>query len=139
MIGKSRGGNTTKIHVATDLKGIPVRILLSKGNVHDIKLADKLIENLDVKTVLGDKGYDSDKFRKLIKNSVIPGRVNRKIPINYDKQLYKKRNVVERFFQKIKRFRRISTRYEQKAENFLSMVLFTSSIVIMKSMNVDVA
>ncbi len=110
---------------------MPIRILLSAGNIHDVKLAGELIENLSVKTVLGDRGYDSDKFRKTIAQPCIPGRKNRKIEIKYDEELYKKRNVVERFFQKIKRFRRISTRYEQTASSFMGMVKFVSSIVIM--------
>ena len=109
-----------------------MRIILSERNRNDIKLADKLIENLSVKTVLGDRGYDSDDFRKTIQNPCIPGRRNRKIEIQYDKELYKKRNVVERFFQKIKRYRRISTRYEQTPSSFMGMVKFVSSLVIMR-------
>lgn len=92
-----------------------------------------MIENLNVKTVLGDRGYDSYDFRKLIKNPCIPGRKNRKTEIQYDKELYKKRNVVERFFLKLKAFRKVATRYEQKAQNFLSLVFLASSIVIIRS------
>jgi transposase len=111
---------------------VPIRILLSAGNIHDVKLAGELIENLSVKTVLADRGYDSDDFRNTIENPCIPGCKNRKVEIKYDKEIYKKRNVVERFFMKIKRFRRISTRYEQTASSFLSMVKLVSSIVIMR-------
>jgi len=107
--------------------------LLSCGNVHDIKLAGKLIANLKKKTVLGDRGYDSDDFRKMIENPCIPGRKNRKIEIKYDTELYKKRNVVERFFLKLKAFRKVATRYEQKANNFLSLVLLAASVVIVRS------
>lgn len=101
-------------------------------------MAGELIENLNVKTVLGDRGYDSDDFRKIIQNPCIPGRKNRKIEIEYDKELYKKRNVVERFFLKIKAFRKVATRYEQKAQNFLSLVFLASSIVVMRSFSVHV-
>ena len=131
-IGKSRGGNTTKIHTATDDIGIPIRLILSEGNRNDIKFADKLIEGLNVDTVIADKGYDANWFRSLITNPVIPCRKNRKVQIEYDKELYKKRNIVERFFLKIKAYRKIATRYEQKARNFLSLVLLLSSIVIMR-------
>jgi len=133
MIGKSRGGNTTKIHAIVDEKGVPIRILLSCGNVHDIKFAGKLIENLNVKTVLGDRGYDANWFRSMIENPCIPSQKNRKIPIVYDKELYKQRNAVERFFMKLKAFRKVATRYEQKAQNFLSLVLLCTSIVIIRS------
>ena len=74
----------------------------------------------------------------MIKNSVIPGRKNRKIEIEYDKKLYKQRNVVERFFLKIKAFRKVATRYEQTSNSFLGLVKLTASIVIIRSMNVDV-
>ena len=97
-----------------------------------------MIENLQVKTVLGDRGYDSDDFRKMIENPCIPGRKNRKIEIKYDKELYKKRNVVERFFLKLKAFRKVATRYEQKAINFLSLVFLASSIVVMRGFSVHV-
>ena len=101
-------------------------------------MAGELIENLNVKTVLGDRGYDSDDFRKIIQNPCIPGRKNRKIEIEYDKELYKKRNAVERFFLKIKAFRKVATRYEQKAQNFLSLVFLAPSIVVMRSFSVHV-
>ena len=68
--------------------------------------------------------------RHIIQIPCIPGRRNRKIPIIYDKELYKKRNVVERFFLKIKSFRKIATRYEQKALNFLSMVKLATFVVV---------
>ena len=96
-------------------------------------MAEQLIQGLSLKTVLGDRGYDSDNFRKIIKNPCIPGRKNRKIEIQYDRELYKQRNVVERFFQKIKRYRRISTRYEQTPLSFLGMVHFVSSLIIIRS------
>ncbi len=68
--------------------------------------------------------------RHIIQIPCIPGRRNRKIPIIYDKELYKKRNVVERFFLKIKSFRKIATRYEQKTLNFLSMVKLATFVVV---------
>ena len=71
LIGKSRGGNTTKIHVAVNNNGIPLKILLSKGSNHDIKFAKPLIENLDVKTTVADRGYDSNWFRSSIINPCI--------------------------------------------------------------------
>jgi len=101
-------------------------------------LEGELIESLNVKTVLGDRGYDSDDFRKMIENPCIPGRKNRKIEIEYDKELYKKSNVVERFFLKLKAFRKVATRYEQKAINFLSLVFLAASVVVMRGFSIHV-
>jgi len=129
---------STKIHTTVDENGIPIRILLSYGNVHDVQLAGELIENLNGKTALEDRGYDSEDFRKIIQNPCIPGRKNRKIEIQYDKELYKKRNVVERFFLKLKSFRENATMYEQKAQNFLILVFLASSIVITRSSSIHV-
>ncbi len=113
-------------------------MILSEGNRNDIKFADKLIEGLNAESVLADKGYDANWFREMIPNPCIPPRRNRKEIILYDKDLYKKRNVVERFFLKIKAYRKIATRYEQKARNFLSLLKLVASIVIMRNMSVHV-
>lgn len=128
MVGKSRGGNTTKIHAAVNENGVPIRLLLSCGNRNDIAFAKDLITNLPVKNLIADRGYDANWLRELVENPVIPCRKNRKIQIEYDKVLYKKRNVVERLFLNIKKFRKIATRYEQKAQNYLSLVYLGATL-----------
>ncbi len=106
---------------------------MSEGNRNDIKFAKDLIEGIETKRVLADKGYDANWFREMIPSPCIPPRRNRKEVIFYDKELYRKRNVVERFFLKIKAYRKIATRYEQTSNSFLGLVKLVASIVIMRS------
>ena len=134
-IGRSRGGLTTKVHAAVDEKGRPVKLLLSRGNLNDITLAPRLVDGLTLAKcfVLADKGYDSSDFVQLIEDSggsaVIPPRSNARNPREYDKGMYKRRNLVERFFNRMKQFRRFATRYEKTAKSFLSLVHFVAVFV----------
>jgi transposase len=126
-IGLSRGGKTTKIHALTDTIGRPFRLRLTAGNVSDIKAAPSLLGNLaGAKHLLADKGYDADHLRQTLRGErirpVIPGRSNRKRPVKYDKQRYKERHLIENAFCRIKDFRRVATRYDKLAANFLSTV-----------------
>jgi len=102
-MGKSRGGLSTKIHAAVDALGNPVRLLLTAGQTSEYTQAEALIEGFDADYVLADKGYDSDQFVSAIiaqqATPVIPPRKNRKEPRDFDKTLYKERNLVERLFQ----------------------------------------
>jgi transposase len=83
--------------------------------------------------VLADKGYDSDQFIETLEaagvTAVIPPRRNRQQPRPYDRELYKERNLVERFFQKLKQFRRIATRYEKLKRNYQAMLDLVCSII----------
>lgn len=83
-----------------------------------------------IKELIADKGYDSDAIRTFLKargiKPVIPGKSNRKNKIRHDKQAYKKRNVVERCFGRLKDWRRIATRYDKFAQNFLSALCFVA-------------
>lgn len=126
-IGLSRGGKTTKIHALTDTIGRPFRLRLTAGNISDITAAPNLLANLaGAKHLLADKGYDADKLRQALRaesiSPVIPGRSNRKHPINYDKHRYRERHLIENAFCRIKDFRRVATRYDKLAANFLSTV-----------------
>jgi transposase len=125
-IGRSRGGFTTKVHALVDALGLPLRFIITGGNVSDISIDPTLCRSLFSTQVLADKGYDSDKFRNFLKQNecvpVIPGRSNRKTPVIYDKILYKERNGVERFFGKIKHFHRISMRHEKTARNYQALL-----------------
>jgi len=125
-IGRSRGGWTSKIHVAVDALGSPVRWLLTGGEVADITQAKSLLEGLKADAVLADKGYDADALIDSIQvagaMAVIPPRCNRVVQRSYDRHLYKERNLVERFFNQIKQFRRIATRYEKLVRNYLSFL-----------------
>ena len=133
QLGRSRGGVSTKIHVATDGLGKPTQIFLSPGQDHDITKAPELIRDSEAEKVIADKAYDSDAFVAQIEaqgaTAVIPPRENRKEPRDYDREDYKKRNVVERFINRLKQCRRVATRYEKTARNFLGFVLFASTLV----------
>lgn len=117
---------TTKIHAVVDALGNPLRYILTGGQVSDITQASKLIEGFDSDMVIGDKGYDANSFVKEILASgakvVIPPRSNRLEQREYDRHWYKDRNLVERFFNRIKQFRRIATRYEKLDRNFMGVL-----------------
>lgn len=129
--GTSRGGRSTKIHASVDAFGLPIKIILSEGQCHDAPYAAKLLVP-DCDYILGDKGYDSDSLRENIREvgaePVIPAKSNRINPEYCDKEIYKERNAIERFFAKIKHFRRVATRYEKLARNYLAMVTLAASI-----------
>ena len=116
-----------------DALGNPVRLLLTAGQASEYGQANALIEGFDVDYVVADKGYVSDDFIEIIELSgataVIPPRSYRKNTRPYDKHIYKERNLVERFFQKIKNFRRIATRYERLARNYLAMLQLAATII----------
>ena len=126
-IGKSRGGNSTKIHLAVDSNGLPIYFELSEGQRNDITHAQSLVEHTpQAETVIAAKGYDSDIFRKFIESegmeSVIPKRkyIGEKQK-DVDWCLYKYRHLVENAFGRINDFRSISTRYDKLARNYASM------------------
>ena len=124
-MGRSRGGLTTKIHAMVDARGLPIRLSITPGNVHDMKAAEQLLANMpEGAMLLADKGYDADSVRQLAHErnawANIPPRSNRKSPVCFSPYLYRKRNLVERFFNKIKQFRGIATRYDASGANYLA-------------------
>jgi transposase len=128
-LGRSRGGFGTKIHLSCNGLGEPLKIILTPAQNHDVKQGQPLLEGSDPAKVLADKGYDSDELVAAIEaqgaEAVIPPRSNRLEPREYDKETYKQRNVVERMINVMKHCRRVATRYEKTARNFLGMVAFT--------------
>jgi transposase len=134
-LGRSRGGFSTKIHVACDGLGKPVKIILTPGQVHDVTQGPALIAGSQAAKVMADKGYDSDALIAEIEahgaEAVIPPRGNRVVERSYDKEEYKNRNVVERFINVLKQCRRVATRYEKTARNFLGIVAFASTFVLL--------
>jgi len=128
-LGRSAGGFTTKIHACVDA----LRFILTPGNRHDITQAPDLIEGFEGSDVLADKAYDSDQFVEKIEaqggKAVIPSKSNRKKERNYDKHTYKERHVVECFFNKIKHFRRIFSRFDKKASSYMAFLEFVSAII----------
>ena len=125
-LGRSRGGLSTKVHAATEALGLPVRLIGTPGQRNDIALAHDLIDGIDAETTIADKGYDADHLAERIAERgaavVIPPKRNRKVQRAYDRQLYKERNRIERFFNKLKQFRRVATRYDKLLANFMGFV-----------------
>lgn len=116
-----------------DALGNPLRVILSAGQVADIEQAAALIEDQHADFIVADKGYDSDALVETItaqgSQAVIPPRSNRLNPRAFDRHIYKSRNLIERFFNRIKQFRRIATRYDKLAKSFLSFVHLACAIV----------
>ena len=125
-LGRSVGGHSTKIHMVCDALGLPVRFLLSGGEVHDSKMAGSLIDGLVAEYFLADKGYDSKSLVEAAEAEgmtvVIPSRSNSLEPRTYDPVIDKERNAIERLFNRLKNCRRVATRYEKTARNFLAML-----------------
>src|SRR4030088_3568226 len=134
-IGRSRGGLTTKIHALVDALGNPVELMLTPGQPHDLTCAEQLIDSADPAALLGDKAYDSDPLIDTLTQRgitpVIPPKANRKMPRACDFVLYCERNLVERFFNKLKHFRAIATRYDKLAKIFLAGVQLASAIILL--------
>lgn len=114
--------------------GHPVALELTGSEASDCPRLPGLIAGVEAEAVLGDKGYDSDANRAAVREAgaepCIPPRKNRVVPIEYDRHLYRERNVVERYFAHIKQYRRVATRYDKKAANFLGFV-WVASIAVM--------
>ena len=134
-IGRSRGGPTTKIHMACDAHGNPIDFKITGGEVHDAKTAPQIIEMIqEAENFIADKGYDSEAIREQARahkmNPVIPRKSNSKRPNpEFDSHLYKVRHLVENLFAKLKHFRGIATRFEKLARNFKSIVYIGCMIV----------
>lgn len=126
----------TKIHtlVGNDLRA--ATFLLSAGNLEDCTEAIPLLKQLpDLKNCnfLGDKAYGTNEIRTYLTEHAakytIPPKANTKQPWIFDKETYKHRNVVERFFNRIKEFRRVETRYEKRDDSFLAIVMLAAACV----------
>ena len=127
-VGRTRGGLNTKLHTIVDGLGNPVEFLLSAGNDHDSIHAIEILERIEISgsSVLADRAYGAKKIRAYISehgaNYVIPSQSNASQPWPVDWWLYKERHLVECFFQKLKWFRRIATRYDKLDASFLAFV-----------------
>jgi putative transposase len=105
---------------------LPVRLIASPGQRNDIAFAHDLIDGFEAGTIIADKGYDAnhliDEIARMQGVAVIPPKRNRKDQRPCDGDLYKERNVIERFFNKLKQFRRVATRYDKLLVNFMGFV-----------------
>jgi transposase len=141
-IGKSRGGWTTKIHSVVADESTPLVRSLSAGSAGDSPEGQKLMEAIPQaigkgKALLMDKAYEGDACRKKVRKCkmrpVVPPKSNRKKPWRYRKKLYKRRNVVERNFRKIKEFRRVFTRYDKPDETYNAFIALANIAIYLKN------
>ena len=132
-IGLTKGGRNTKVHAISDEHCRPLAFYLTPGQTADIKGAVMLGARLPrARYLLADKAYDADHWRRYLKSRrirpVIPNRSNRKQPHPFNKVRYKGRNVIERMFGRLKDFRRVATRYDKKAENYLAALCLAALV-----------
>ena len=132
-LGRSRGGFSTKIHIAVDGLGNPLHFMLTAGQRHDITCAEALIDGYNSEYVIADTSYDSMALIESITQRgavpVIPPRANRRDSRTYDVHLYKERHLVECFINKIKQYRRISSRFDKLAVRYMGFLSFVATII----------
>jgi transposase len=135
-LGRSRGGFGTKIHASCDGLGHPVELILTAAQESDIAQAEALLAGHRPDAVIADKGYDKKALVEEIESrgaeAVIPTQKNRKEQREVDAHLYRERNLCERFWSKLKQYRRVATRYEKKAANFLAFVKVAAMMVMLQ-------
>ncbi len=137
-MGRSRGGLTTKIHALVDAEGLPIELKLTEGQAHDGRSACDMLDALvEGQILLADRAYDSDALRKSLEDrgafANIKPMPNRKNIPAFSSYLYRYRNLVERFFNKIKHYRAVATRYDKRADNFLAGVKLASIRIWMRA------
>jgi transposase len=139
-MGRSRGGLTTKIHAVVDANGNPITFKLSEGQAHDGRRAADMLDSVTAgQTLLGDCGYDSDALRAVLAQrgawaniKPAPRRVN--VPV-FSRYLYRFRNLIERFFNKLKHFRAVATRYEKHDANYLALIKLAATRIWLRFMS----
>ena len=137
-MGRSRGGLTTKIYALVDAEGLPIALKLTEGQAHDGKSAADMLEALtEGQILLADRAYDSDALRQSLAErgawANIKPMPNRKNIPAFSSFLYRYRNLVERFFNKLKHFRAVATRYDKNPDNYLAGVKLASARIWMRS------
>jgi transposase len=136
-MGRSRGGLTTKIHALVDAEGLPIGLKLTEGQAYDGHSAEDMLGGLsDGQILLADRAYDSDALRRMLAERGAWANVkpmpNRKQRLAFSPFLYRYRNLVERFFNKLKHFRAVATRYDKRADNFLAGIKLASARIWMR-------
>lgn len=133
-IGSSRGGRNTKIHAITDRYGRPLAFHLTPGQAADCRAAEHLLANLPERCIVhADRAYDTNRVRDLIESQGavpnIPPKRTRLWKSCFSKTLYKGRNAIERMFCRLKDCRRLATRYDRMANNFLGAIHLAAAIM----------
>lgn len=139
-MGRSRGGLTTKIHALVDANGLPIRLKLTEGQAHDGRSAADMVDGIGAgQVLLADRAYDSDGLRQSLEERGAWANVkpmpNRKTIPAFSQFLYRYRNLVERFFNKLKHFRAVATRFEKHDANYLALVKLAAARIWMRFMS----
>ena len=137
-MGRSRGGLTTKIHALVDANGLPVALKLTEGQAHDGRNAADMLGNIGAgQILLADRAYDSDGLRNELADrgawanvKPLARRIN--VPV-FSRFLYRYRNLVERFFNKLKHFRAVATRFEKHDANYLALIKLAAARIWMRA------
>ena len=132
-LGRSKGGFSTKIHTKVDALGLPLKFILTGGKVDDSTQGIALIDGFHSEYLMGDAGYDTNKIRNYLEvngtSAVIrPSQARSEKPF-CDWSLYKARNAVERFFNKLKHWRRIATRYDKTDLMYMGGITLASILM----------
>lgn len=133
-IGRTKGGLNSKLHAVANGNGKPIIMALMAGQVSDHIGAKIIYPALpSSKTLIGDKGYDSDEFRNALKakgiTPCIPPRKGRNFPAGYNKTIYKQRHKVENMFGRLKDWRRVATRYDRCADTFFAAITIAATVI----------
>jgi transposase len=144
-LGRSRGGFSTKFHVRVEGGGKPLTFVVTPGQRHDSMALESLMEQgavprvgggrprLRPRRVVGDKGYSYPRVRRYLHRrgiaATIPTRKDQPRSRHFDRTIYRKRNRVERLINRVKQFRRVATRYEKRAANYLAMLTLAAIIL----------
>lgn len=132
-LGRSRGGFTTKLHIVVNAFGKPLRVILTPGQAADAPQVPELFQPFSARIVILDKAYDTNAVIDFFENQgvlpVIPPKANRVVQRNYDRTLYKERNLIERFIGKIKQFRRVFSRFDKYARSYLHFIYFACALI----------
>jgi transposase len=134
LIGRTKGGLNSKLHVVTDAKGRPIRMFLLSGQTSDYIGARALLSSIpQAGALLADRGYDADWFRNALINMgitpCIPSRIGQKVPISHDADLYRQRHKIENLFARLKYWRLIATRYDRCPILFLSACALAATVI----------
>ena len=137
-MGRSRGGLTTKIHALVDANGLPVALKLSEGQAHDGRSAADMLHGIGPgQILLADRAYDSNALRQTLRDRGAWANIkplSRRVDVpSFSPFLYRYRNLVERFFSKLKHYRAIATRYEKHATNYLALVKLAASRIWLRA------
>jgi transposase len=136
-MGRSRGGLTTKIHALVDACGLPILLKLTEGQAHDGRSAEDMLGSVGRGDILlADRAYDSNALRQTLAlrgaRANVKPMPHRLAPLIFSKPLYRQRNLVERFFNKLKQFRAVATRYDKRDDNYLACVKLASIRIWMR-------